>query len=178
MTARHMVAYSVRQERPSDLTRFDADAQLLTSRGENDWSQHVAETAAETGLSGTNGLFEVASKTYRDKARRAKASMDEADYASSSDDEGPGLQQGRGGTQLIRTHSVLRSACTLMRPHMLPPHLDSPVLASQWGDRLPAVSIASSVQHARSLCPGYPQLHQVPPSEFCSHDRYLPSMIS
>ena len=101
----------------------DVDVQLLTSRGENDWSQHVAETAAETGLSGTNGLFEVASKTYRDKARRAKASMDEADYASSSDDEGPALQQGRGGTQLIRTHSVLRYVCALMRARMSSPLL-------------------------------------------------------
>ena len=83
----------------------------------------MAETAAETGLSGTNGLFEVASKTYRDKARRAKASMDEADYASSSDDEGPALQQGRGGTQLIRTHSVLRYVCALMRARMSSPLL-------------------------------------------------------
>ena len=83
--------------------------QLLTSRGENDWSQHVAETAAETGLSGTNGLFEVASRTYREKLRRSQASMDEADYSSSSDEEGPAVQQSRTGTQLIRSHSILRS---------------------------------------------------------------------
>ena len=114
---------------------FDVDVQLLTSRGENDWSQHVAETAAETGLSGTNGLFEVASKTYRDKARRAKASMDEADYASSSDDEGAALQQGRSGTQLIRTHSVLRYVGALMRACMPSPHLQSPVRALQWGQK-------------------------------------------
>ena len=82
--------------------------QLLTSRGENDWSQHVAETAAETGLSGTNGLFEVASKTYREKLSRDQASMDEADYASSSDDEGVTVQQSKTGTQLIRSHSVLK----------------------------------------------------------------------
>ena len=109
--------------------------QLLTSRGENDWCQHVAKTAAETGLSGTNGLFEVASKTYRDKVRRAKASTDEADYASSSDDEGAALRQGRIGTQLMRTHSVLRYVCALMQAHMLPPHLQSPVLASQLGGK-------------------------------------------
>ena len=83
--------------------------QLLTSRGENDWSQHVAETAAETGLSGTNGLFEVASRTYREKLQRSQASMDEADYSSSSDEEGPAMQQSRTGTQLIRSHSILRS---------------------------------------------------------------------
>ena len=104
----------------------------------------MAETAAETGLSGTNGLFEVASKTYRDKARRAKASMDEADYASSSDDEGAALQQGRTGTQLIRTHSVLRYVCALMRARMMSYHLQSPVRAAQWGDSLPAVSTALS----------------------------------
>lgn len=68
----------------------------------------MAETAAETGLSGTNGLFEVASKTYREKLRRNKASMDEADYASSSDDEGPPLQHSKSGTQLIRSHSILK----------------------------------------------------------------------
>ena len=82
--------------------------QLLTSRGENDWSQHVAETAAETGLSGTNGLFEVASKTSREKLGRCQASMDEADYSSSSDDEGVAVQQSRTGTQLIRSHSILK----------------------------------------------------------------------
>ena len=126
----------------------DVDVQLLTSRGENDWSQHVAETAAETGLSGTNGLFEVASKTYRDKARRAKSTMDEADYASSSDDEGGAQQQGRSGTQLIRTHSVLRYVCGLMCARMLSSHLQSPVRALQWGERLPAESMVPSVQLA------------------------------
>ena len=83
--------------------------QLLTSRGENDWSQHVAETAAETGLSGTNGLFEVASRTYREKLQRSQASMDDADYSSSSDEEGPAVQHSKTGTQLIRSHSILRS---------------------------------------------------------------------
>ena len=83
--------------------------QLLTSRGENDWSQHVAETAAETGLSGTNGLFEVASRTYREKLRRSQASMDDPDYSSSSDEEGPAVQHSKTGTQLIRSHSILRS---------------------------------------------------------------------
>ena len=82
--------------------------QLLTSRGENDWSQHVAETPAETGLSGTNGLFEVASQTYREKMRRSQAFTDEADYPSSSDDEGVTVQQSRTGTQLIRSHSILK----------------------------------------------------------------------
>lgn len=33
----------------------------------------MAETAAETGLSGTNGLFEVAARTYR--LRRSQSSM-------------------------------------------------------------------------------------------------------
>ena len=33
--------------------------QVMTSRQATEWSAHVAETAAETGLSGTNGLFEV-----------------------------------------------------------------------------------------------------------------------
>lgn len=32
--------------------------QVMTSRQATEWSAHVAETAAETGLSGTNGLFE------------------------------------------------------------------------------------------------------------------------
>jgi hypothetical protein len=97
------------------------DVQLLTSRGENDWSQHVAETAAETGLSGTNGLFEVASRTYWQKLRQSQASMDEADYSSSSDDEGPTVQHSRTGTQLIRSHSILRSVVhtILCRARML-----------------------------------------------------------
>lgn len=34
-------------------------AQVLTVRQATDWTAHVADTAAETGLSGTNGLFEV-----------------------------------------------------------------------------------------------------------------------
>jgi hypothetical protein len=33
--------------------------QVLTVRQATEWTAHVAETAAETGLSGTNGLFEV-----------------------------------------------------------------------------------------------------------------------
>ena len=82
--------------------------QVLTFRGDNDWSQHVAETAAETGLSGTNGLFEVASKTYREKMRQSQMSMDEADYVSSSDDEGVPLQQGANSTQQIRSRSSVR----------------------------------------------------------------------
>ena len=82
------------------------------SRGENDWSPACGRDSCRGQASlAPTALFEVASKTYRDKARRAKASMDEADYASSSDDEGAALQQGRGGTQLIRTHSVLRYVC-------------------------------------------------------------------
>ena len=118
---------------------LDVAVQLLTSRGENDWSQHVAETAAETGLSGTNGLFEVASKTYRDKTRRAKASMDEADYASSSDDEGAALQQGRSGTQLIRSHSVLRCVSALMHLTSCCP-ISRALCGPHSGDsRLPAV---------------------------------------
>ena len=80
--------------------------QVLTFRGDNDWSQHVAETAAETGLSGTNGLFEVASKTYREKIRQSQMSMDEADYVSSSDDEGAPAQQSANGTQQIRSRNL------------------------------------------------------------------------
>ena len=83
-----------------------AVTQVLTFRGDNDWSQHVAETAAETGLSGTNGLFEVASKTYREKIRQSQMSMDEADYVSSSDDEGGPVQQSANGTQRIRSRNL------------------------------------------------------------------------
>ena len=90
------------------LTPLSPAMQLLTSRGENEWSQHVAETAAETGLSGINGLFEVASKTYREKLGRSHAFMDEADYSSSSDDEGVTVQQSKTGTQLIRSHRILK----------------------------------------------------------------------
>ena len=83
--------------------------QVLNMRGENEWSQHVAETAAETGLSGANGLFEVAAKSYR--LRRSQSSMDDGD--SGSDDEfssgsnSNSNGRGRGGTQLIRTRSIL-----------------------------------------------------------------------
>ena len=75
---------------------------MLTARGDNDWSQHVAETAAETGLSVTNGLFEVASKTYREKVRQSQMSMDEADYVSSSDDEGTERRHASGTQQKSR----------------------------------------------------------------------------
>ena len=87
--------------------------QVLNLRGDNEWSQHVAETAAETGLSGTNGLFEVAARSYR--LRRSQSSMDESD-SGSDDDLAPGFgsgsnldsnSRGRGGTQVIRTRSII-----------------------------------------------------------------------
>lgn len=87
--------------------------QVLNLRGDNEWSQHVAETAAETGLSGTNGLFEVAARSYR--LRRSQSSMDDSD-SGLDDDLAPGFGsnsnmdlngRGRGGTQVIRTRSII-----------------------------------------------------------------------
>ncbi|CAL8464995.1 g4530 [Coccomyxa elongata] len=89
------------------------DYQVLNLRGDNEWSQHVAETAAETGLSGTNGLFEVAARSYR--LRRSQSSMDDSD-SGSDDDLASGFGsnsnldlngRGRGGTQVIRTRSII-----------------------------------------------------------------------
>lgn len=75
-------------------------------RGENEWSQHVAETAAETGLSGTNGLFEVAARSYR--LRRSQSSIDEGDSGSEDEsDSSSANSRGRSGTQLIRTRSII-----------------------------------------------------------------------
>ncbi len=84
--------------------------QVLNRRGENEWSQHVADTAAETGLSGANGLFEVAARSYR--MRRSQSSMDEGDSGSDDDFSTASSSlssngRGRNGTQVIRTRSIL-----------------------------------------------------------------------
>jgi hypothetical protein len=96
--------------------RLGDAGQVLTVRGENEWSQHVAETAAETGLSGTNGLFEVASRTYRLRRSQASMSSQDEDSASDEDESSANGSSGRGGTQVIRTRSIIRKIASAESP--------------------------------------------------------------
>lgn len=45
-----------------------------SSSSSSEWQEHISQTAASTGLSGKQGLFELASATYK---RRAEGSLDD-----------------------------------------------------------------------------------------------------
>ena len=54
-----------------------------------DWQEHVSEVAASTGLSGKQGLFELAAKTYRQR--------DSAVAGDSAEGQGGTRRGGRAG---------------------------------------------------------------------------------
>jgi hypothetical protein len=69
-----------------------------------DWQEHVSEVAASTGLSGKQGLFELAAKTYRQR--------DSAAAGNSAEDPGGVRRGGRVGRGSSAARRAARSKPT------------------------------------------------------------------